>query len=278
MSREIIQRYKILAKKSLGQNFLVNEEITTQISQLVEVAWKNIVEVGPGYWALTEKLLHQKPASLHLVELDRDMIEILEDRFMQPSPPAPLPEGEGSFQIYNQDILEFVPEFQGYSVIANIPYYITSPILRHFLYDLENKPEHMIILMQKDVGDKIIGGKKDKTSVIRLLVEKRYKVSEKLFVPPESFSPSPKVDSSVLLFEKHDSFQDVDDHSFLEIIKIWFSSNRKKLIKNLVTGWYEKEKIIWFFQENDILEMVRWEDLSIGIWVKLVSYLIDKEK
>jgi len=79
------------------------------------------------------------------------MIDILEDRFFSPSPPAPLPEGEGSFQIFHQDILQFTPEFEHYIVIANIPYYITSPILRHFLYDIPNSPQEMLILMQKDV-------------------------------------------------------------------------------------------------------------------------------
>ena len=274
MSLEIIKKYKILAKKSLGQNFLIDEDILESIAGIIDISWKHIIEVGPGYWALTEFLLHAKPSSLYLVELDRDMISILEDRVVTHE----LNTQDVDFHIHNIDVLKFTPEMNSYSVIANIPYYITSPILRHFIYGVENSPENMIILMQKDVGDKIIGGKKDKTSVIRLLVEKRYKVSEKLFVPPESFSPSPKIDSSVLLFKKHNNFQDIDDDKFLEIIKIWFSSNRKKLIKNLVAGWYEKEKIIWFFQENDILEMVRWEDLSIDIWVRLVSYLIEVKK
>ena len=80
MSEEIIKRYKIKAKKSLGQNFLINDLIIEEIASAVFVEWENICEVWPGYWALTEKLLLKKPSSLNLVELDKSMIEILEDR------------------------------------------------------------------------------------------------------------------------------------------------------------------------------------------------------
>ena len=112
MSLEIIQKYKILAKKSLGQNFLVNSEIIDETVNIIPVAWNNIIEVWPGYWALTEKLLEQKPASLHLVELDRDMIEILEDRLHL----WELKSWAVDFKIHNQDVLNFVPDFQN---IAN---------------------------------------------------------------------------------------------------------------------------------------------------------------
>jgi len=182
MSLEVIKKYKILAKKSLGQNFLVNENITAEISELVDVKWKNIIEVWPGYGALTEKLLYQKPSSLHLVELDGDMIEILEDRGIR----WELNTQDIDFRIHNTDVLDFIPDFQEYSVIANIPYYITSPILRHFLYDIENKPDSMIILMQKDVWDKILWKWKNKSSVLSLMIEKKCSVSEEIFVGKEN--------------------------------------------------------------------------------------------
>jgi len=175
---------------------------------------------------------------------------------------------EIDFSIHHTDVLAFESKYNDYHVIANIPYYITSPILRHFIYTVKHVPQSMVILMQK-----ILWWKKDKTSVLRLFVEKRYKVSEKLFVPKESFIPSPKVESSVLLFEKHDDFWDVDDERFLEIIKIGFAANRKKLIKNLVGGWFEKERILSFLKENDLPEMIRGEDLGIKVWCKLVKYL-----
>jgi len=269
MSRDLIKKYSISAKKSLGQNFLVDENIVFQISSLVDIRGSNIVEIGPGYGVLTEKLLKQKPQSLHLVELDIDMISILEQRISQ----WELQIGDIDFQIHNVDVLTYISDLDDYSVIANIPYYITSPILRHFLYELEDTPKQMIILMQKDVGDKILWKWKNKSSVLSLMIEKKCKVAEKILVPKESFIPKPKVESSVLLFEKYNDFWNVSDIDFLKIIKIGFSEPRKKLVKNLIKGWYQKEKILTFFEENALSENTRWEDLNVKIWCQLLEIL-----
>lgn len=121
----------IKAKKSLGQNFLIDPEALSDISTSIEVSGKHIIEVGPGYGALTEYLIHQKPRQLDLIELDTDMIEILEER-QEKEWKAP------NFSIHHQDVLKFIPISSPYSVIANIPYYITSPILFHFLYPKNN--------------------------------------------------------------------------------------------------------------------------------------------
>ncbi len=267
MSLEIIKKYNIWAKKSLGQNFLIDEDILESIALGIDVSGKNIIEVWPGYGALTQKLLLQKPKKLQLVELDSDMIGVLEERISN----GELSVDDIDFQIHQEDILKFIPSSKEYSVIANIPYYITSPILRHFSYGVPYLPEKMLILMQRDVADKILGGKKNKTSVLRLFIEKKYTVSQKILVPKESFHPIPKVESSVLLFEKHNKFWDVDDEKFLEVIKAWFSEPRKKLIKNLVKWGYEKEKIIDFYKENNLWENVRGEDLSVEIWCEMVG-------
>lgn len=272
MSLEILKQYKIKAKKKLGQNFLVNEEIINDIWTVIEVEWKNIIEVWPWYWALTEKLLWSKPKSLNLVELDNDMIDILEDRINN----WDLDTSGIDFKINNKDILKYVPESDKYDVIANIPYYITSPILRHFLYEVKNKPENMVILMQKDVWDKILWFWKDKSSVLSLIVDKKSYVSEKIFVSKDNFRPVPKVESSVLLFETHKNFTDIPDENFLKIIKIWFNAVRKKLVKNLEKGWYEKNVVIGFLKEIGHWENVRWEELNIKDWCSLVKLILEK--
>jgi len=300
MSLEILKRYKIKAKKALGQNFLVNEDIVKEIANSIDVEWKNIVEVWPGYGALTLELLNKNPKSLNLVELDKSMIDILNDRielweldiswiefeinnidvlkYEPKSPlPNPLPKGEGTWVASSLPLGEiewglwkWYKEYK-YSVIANIPYYITSPILRHFLYKLENKPEKMVILMQKDVWEKIIS---KKSSVICLMVAKKCKAYDILSVWKENFVPSPKVESSVLLFESHDLYNEIDDDKFLKIIKIWFSAVRKKLVKNFLIGWYEKLYILDLFKELWIPENVRWEELDIKKWCELVEKII----
>ena len=270
MSLEIIKKYKIKAKKSLWQNFLINDEILKKISEVLEIENKNIIEVGPWYWALTERILEKRPKNLTLVELDREMIEILYKR-----------KENGDFQnidklfIKNIDVLKFFPDFEEYFVIANIPYYITSPILRHFLFDVENKPEKMLILMQKDVWDKIIlwqdYTKKQKSSVLSLFVAKKAIAKEVIFVWKQNFSPSPKIESSVLLFERIDDFDYLEDEIFLEFIKKAFVEPRKKLINNLQKAWYEKSKILDIFSLKNIDENIRWEDLNIRQWCDLIT-------
>lgn len=281
MSLELIKKYNIKAKKSLGQNFLVNEEIVEDISESIEVKWQNIVEVWPGYWALTEKLILQKPKSLTLVELDKDMILLLEKRIKN----WDFDLLDIDFSIENIDVLKYEPIFDNYSIIANIPYYITSPILRHFLYNVSNKPKNMVILMQKDVGDKILWKWKKtrwivpksgqervawaKSSVLSLFIEKKCYVTEQIIVWKENFIPSPKVESSVLLFESHDVYDYIDDDSFLELIKKWFKEPRKKLIKNLSNSGYEKDFLNDIFSKMSIEENTRWEDLTIADWCRL---------
>lgn len=272
MSERTIQKYKIFAKKSLWQNFLVDENILENIADCIDIEWKNILEVGPGYGALTEKLLEKIPTSLHLVELDTDMIDILRQEFHLSLTLSSKERGQATdFQIFHTDILKHTPSFEKYSVIANIPYYITSPILRHFLYTLETSPEKMLILMQQDVGDRILQKNKNKSSVLSLIVQKKCKISEQLLVPKESFIPVPKVESSVLLFETHNDFADINDEAFLKLIKAWFSNARKKCIKNLVAGWYDKQKILDFYEKNNLSENIRAEDLDVGMWCEMVN-------
>ncbi len=220
MPEELFKRYQIKAKKALGQNFLVNGNIIDEIANVIDTTDKNIIEVWPGYWALTQKLLLQDLESLTLVELDERMVEILENRIAL----WELETSNTNFKIENTDILKYTPDFLSplggdawkaegakYSVIANIPYYITSPILRHFLYNLEKSPDEMVILMQKDVWDKILAIfhekiKKQRSSVIGLMMAKKCYVTEQLTVAKQNFIPAPNVESSVLLFETHDKF------------------------------------------------------------------------
>ena len=274
MSLEILKKYKIRAKKWLGQNFLVNEKIVEDIAWIVDLTWENILEVWPWYGALTEKIIGKKPKSLTLVELDLDMIEILNDRIKNDD----LNILDINFEIKNIDILKYVPDYKNYYVIANIPYYITSPILRHFLYNIENKPKKMLILMQKDVWEKIIlwqndNKKKNKSSVLSLFIAKKCYVKEALFVAKENFIPAPKIESSVMLFESHNLYEKIDDEKFLKIIKIAFSESRKKMIKNLVKWGFEKEEILKIYSELSLDENVRADWINIETWCLLVEKL-----
>ncbi len=267
--KEILKHYGIRAQKSLGQNFLVNDGILEHIAGSIEITGKDIVEIGPGYGALTEKILAKKPHSLTLIELDKKMVSILESRILEGD--LIIPE-ETVFTIVSADVLKYVPESWPYSVIANIPYYITSPILFRFLHDLEHKPDEMVILMQKEVGDKICMKKWYKHSYLSLALEFSCEtIREICLVEKENFIPSPKVDSNVLYFKRKNSYDSVGARNFLRITSAGFSSPRKKLLSNLAhTLHISKEILSGFFLQLWLLETVRAEEISIDIWRKLI--------
>lgn len=255
--KEIIEKYKIKAKKSLWQNFLMDENILEIISSCVDINWENIVEVWPWFWALTSRLLQKQPNSLTLVELDNFMIEILQDRLRN----SDFDIGETKFEILNQDVLKFSPLFENYKIIANIPYYITSPILFRFLYEVWNIPTNMVILMQKEVWEKILS---QKSSVLSLFIKRKCDVKKEVLVPKNAFSPAPKVDSIVLSFVKKQEITSLDEQKFLSFIKASFSNPRKKMINNLSALWYDKNKVLNLLLELWFNENSRAEDLSIS--------------
>jgi 16S rRNA (adenine1518-N6/adenine1519-N6)-dimethyltransferase len=258
---------KIKAKKSLGQNFLQDEKTLLTISEFFEISWENILEVGPWYGALTEKIIAKNPKSLDLVELDRDMIKLLQEKVENKN----FPLENIDFQIYHQDVLKFFPQKDDYLLIANIPYYITSPILRHFLYMVENKPKKMLILMQKEVAEKILEKWKEKSSVLSLFVAKKSRVEAVISVPRQFFSPVPKVDSVVLAFYYEERLAEIADDIFLNFIKLAFAEPRKKLLNNLAKAGYPKEKLLQILQKFGKDENVRAEDLSLEEYGEMIK-------
>ena len=259
--QDIIKKYNIKAKKSLWQNFLMDENILNFISAITNISWENIIEVWPWFWALTNKLISQKPKSLTLVELDQFMINILNDRLNN----WDFDIENIDFNILNNDILKYSPTFDNYKIIANIPYYITSPILFRFLYDVEKLPNEMVILMQKEVWEKILS---DKSSVLSLFIKRKCEVKKEIIVPKTSFEPSPKVDSIVLSFKLKQNFSKTNQKEFLSFIKASFSNPRKKMINNLWQFGYNKNQIldillsIWY-NENTRSEELKIQDFEL---------------
>lgn len=260
-----LKDFNIKAKKSFWQNFLQNTQVLEKISREFDIKWKNILEIWPWYWALTTYLLHEKPSALTLVELDLDMIEVLNQRIEKKE----LVLGNTDFQIINIDILKYEPNFSDYFVIANIPYYITSPILRKFLYDVTNKPKAMLILMQKEVWEKIIHPK-NKSSVLSLYIQKKRNSSKIIDVKNTDFHPAPKVDSVVIKFELHDKYKENDDDEFLEFIKLAFKEPRKMLIKNL-SSKYEISNLETIFDDLKIDKKARAEDLDLEKYLEMIE-------
>lgn len=270
--QEILKKYNIVAKKSLWQNFLVNDSILDKIVDFIDLSWKNIIEVWPWYWALTEKILSKQPNKLELVELDKRMIEILQDRKENWDFG---PNISWILNINNIDVLKYLPEFQDYLVVANIPYYITSPILTHFFYSVPNIPDEMIILMQRDVADKIRKVKWNKNSVLSLWVDFACEeVKEIVTVAASNFIPAPKVESAVLYFKLRSNIDKNLANKFLKIIKSGFAEKRKKLSSNLSKiWWFDKNLIEQIFKKLNLSDNTRAEELDLNKWLELISEL-----
>ncbi|HRI36807.1 MAG TPA: 16S rRNA (adenine(1518)-N(6)/adenine(1519)-N(6))-dimethyltransferase RsmA [bacterium] len=251
------------AKKSLGQNFLVHEPTLRAISTAVGLCGRNVLEVGPGYGALTEYLLEEQPDQLHLVELDNTLVEHLRGRMDD--------EWLGkNVSLSHVDILEYRPKWDHYSVVANIPYYITSPILFRFLYEISNPPEHMVILMQREVADRIIADD-GKSSLLSLaLWDRCVSIVRIADVPARYFRPAPKVDSVVLRFDVDTN--KTPDQDFVELLKRGFSQPRKKLSGNLA-GDRTKTEIEAILESLSIRADARPESLGLSQWRTLSRML-----
>lgn len=252
----------IRAKKSLGQNFLIDEDALLDIAEAIPVEWHHIIEVWPGYGALTKHLVAQNPSRLDLVELDTDMIPILEKEFPKTA-------------IHHKDILQFDPPHEQYSIIANIPYYITSPILFRFLYDVPTPPDAMVIMMQKEVWEKILAGRTRKPhhSLISLAMEQACEDIEAIrYVGSECFRPAPKVDSIVLRFVTKKGRDRTEEAVLLELWKKAFAQPRKTLISNLRGHYHENTLRTWLI-EYGYDERVRAEAIKREDWNQLVQEL-----
>lgn len=262
---------KIRAKKSLGQNFLIDIESLIDISSAVEISEKNIVEVGPGYGALTDFLLAENPSKIHLVELDTDMITILNKKMQNE-----WKDFSSKITIFHKDVLKFSPEFQTYSLIANIPYYITSPILFHFLY-AENFaiPDEMVILMQKEVGEKILtknNSKKIQYSYLSLAMHLACENIEMIrIVPSEAFDPAPKVDSIVLKFLPRKNRNLEFEKKLLNFWNKCFKHPRKTLVFNLKSANIFSEKILQKIESLGYSPAVRAEAIRLEDWSEILS-------
>lgn len=271
-----------IAKKHLGQNFLKNKEILNKIVGEESLSNFHIVEVWPGPGDLTAEILSHKPSSLTLIEIDRDMIPLLERRF-----------GAETIDIYIADVLSVdiregrktVSKKTGcslsekekniilpsYNLYGNIPYYITSPIIHHFFYEVSFLPQKAVFTMQKEVADRIMArdGKHSTLSISCQLVATIKKVCD---ISPNNFIPVPKVWSTCLEFTIKSSLSKEKRKKIMRIVEQWFSQKRKKLISNL-QNLYKKEDLESVFSSLNIPENTRAEDLSIEEWISMADLL-----
>ena len=215
----------IRAKKSLGQNFLIDNQILRQIVDCVKIENKTILEIGPGTGNLTKCILNKKPKEFTVIEKDNYLIKKLKDQF------------EEKINIINNDVLN-VNENSLFSekaiVFGNLPYNISTEILSKWIINLKDDFwfEYLVLMFQKEVADRIIA-KYNHRNYGRLSILANWKLSIKKIcdIKPNSFSPKPKIDSSLLLFTPKKDFYKISNPKNLEKITRIFFNNRRKMIK-----------------------------------------------
>jgi len=215
----------IKAKKSLGQNFLIDREVLEQIVSITDIANKEVLEIGPGSGNLTTYILKQKPKKLYVVEKDDDLAILLKEKF------------DAEIEIINDDILKVSEDKisdQKLSVFGNLPYNISTEILSKWILNIGSHFwfESLVLMFQKEVADRIISEfNNSKYGRLSILSNWKLNVKKIIDIKPKSFSPRPKIDSSLLLFTPKENFFELKDPKNLEKITRIFFSQRRKMLK-----------------------------------------------
>ena len=215
----------IKAKKSLGQNFLTDRDVLETIVNTAEITNKTILEIGPGTGNLTSFILKKNPKKVFVIEKDNDLAENLNNIFAN------------QLTIINDDVLNIDENLlfkDRVTVFGNLPYNISTEILSKWIVNLKDTFwfDHLILMFQKEVADRIVA-KFNTSAYGRLSILSNWKLNIKKIcdIKPESFSPKPKIDSSLLFFSPKKDFYKIKDPKNLEKITRVFFSHRRKMLK-----------------------------------------------
>ena len=254
----------IKAKKSLGQNFLIDNDVIEKIINTTQIENKNILEVGPGTGNLTSAILKKKPKKVIVVEKDSQLVSILQNNF------------KDNIVIINDDILklnenEIISE--PLIVFGNLPYNISTEILCKWILNINDEKiwfNYLILMFQKEVADRIISNFNSK-NYGRLSVISNWKLDiQKICdIKPISFSPKPKIDSSLLFFKPKKNFWKFKDPRNLEKITRHFFMHRRKMIKKPFKTLFKENSRILSKLKIDL--NLRPQNLSFETYYKLVS-------
>jgi len=253
----------IKAKKSLGQNFLIDREVLEKIVSITDIANKEVLEIGPGSGNLTTYILKKKPKKLYVVEKDDDLAILLKEKF------------DTEIEIINDDILKVSESNisnQKLSVFGNLPYNISTEILSKWILNIGSHFwfESLVLMFQKEVADRIIS-EFNNSNYGRLSILSSWKLNVKkiLDIKPQSFSPRPKIDSSLLLFTPKENFFKLKDPKNLEKITRIFFSQRRKMLKKPFNQVFDNGKEV--AEKFGIDLNLRPQNLEPEVYFKLVK-------
>ncbi|MBQ2916941.1 MAG: 16S rRNA (adenine(1518)-N(6)/adenine(1519)-N(6))-dimethyltransferase RsmA [Clostridia bacterium] len=278
-TRDILKKYNITANKKLGQNFLIDDEVIDGIISAANVNENDlIIEIGPGLGTLTKRLI-ENSGKVICIELDTRMIEILNDRF----------KFYKNFEVINQDVLKvdlnkLIDENKGNElktakIVANLPYYITTPIVMKLLEDSLDI-ESITVMVQKEVADRLVDVPGGKNSGAITYGVNYYTIPEKVIeVPNTAFIPAPEVNSSVIKLKvlEKPSVEVKNEELLFRIIKMAFMQKRKTLLNGLTNGnLASKEEIEEMLINLGFDLRIRGEKLSLEDFAKIADYWYEK--
>ena len=253
----------IKAKKSLGQNFLTDRNILEKIVGITSIRDKTVLEIGPGTGNLTSFILKNNPKKVFVVEKDEDLAENLKNSF------------KDQLTIINDDILNVNENLlfnEKVTVFGNLPYNISTEILSRWIINLKNNFwfDYLVLMFQKEVADRIIA-KFNTSNYGRLSILSNWKLNIKKIcdIKPESFSPKPKINSSLLFFSPKKDFYKIKDPKNLEKITRIFFSHRRKMLKKPFNQLFNGDQKILDKLKIDL--NLRPQNLNFEIYYKLTS-------
>lgn len=266
----LLNQYGLKANKKLGQNFLINQGIIDEIIEKADITKDDVVlEIGPGLGSLTKALL-KNAKKVIAVELDDNMISILNNRF-----------GNENFEIIHEDILkidlnDIIKTYGKIKVVANLPYYITTPIVMKLLEE-EYNIESITVMVQKEVGERLCAKAGDRElGAITISVNYYSDAKMVIDVPKENFLPAPEVDSCVIRLNvlSQPPVELKDKKAFFRLVKAAFSQRRKTINNSLASGEFSKENVKNVLEQLQIDPKLRAEDLSIQDYANIVNELL----
>ncbi len=282
--KNLLKKHKIRPSKRLGQNFLINKKVVKKVTKTAELCSEDIIlEIGPGIGALTQELV-KNTKKVIAVEKDPKMVEILKEVLnpVRDFGDREKTQKEGisngvkdckNVKIIQGDILKITHLLViHYKIVANLPFYITAPVIRKFL-ESDNPPQKMVLIIQKEVAQRICA-KPPKMNLLAVSVQFYAKPKIISYVSKISFWPSPKVDSAIIQIIPRSpacgsaSFRE----QFFKIVKAGFSQPRKQLANNLTNGLkLNKEQVKDWLLKNNIKPIQRAETLNISDWINLAK-------
>lgn len=271
----ILRKYETKAKKKFGQNFLIDENVVDTIVDSAEITEKDlIIEIGPGLGTLTKRLC-KKAGQVVAIEIDREVIKILETELVE----------YDNLKIVNEDVLKvdmnkLIEEHSmggSVKVVANLPYYITTPIVM-MLLEGRYPIDEIEIMIQKEVADRFLATPSGREyGAITVAINYYSEIEHIIDVPSVSFLPAPKVDSAVVMLKVNKELPKVNDEKFLfNVVKGAFGKRRKTLVNSLGTAGLEgvsKERVGEVLRELDIDENIRAEKISLKNFINIADRL-----